>query len=617
MDNRFGDQMLNNIKIVKDFKIIIWAFNVAAKMNKKMLAFWILVGIVISYIPTAVLFFYQKVIWGLTEYINNGLVLNNIKLYMVGLGIFLSFLAISKRINMELIYLMMYDSYYIGMQDHIMKCIQKIPLKELFDNKIKDEFSFTINRAGALTDVMSSFCSLLSSTISIILLIIYALKISIVVSILILIFILFIIIVDLKFRDKVRKGRPREERISKYFEQIPEDFGFAKEIRIRGNTDFFVEKWKKAFNRLIDVEKEKQRNLGFRNFTINTFFYFILLIQLFTSLFDVYKGQVSSDSYIVLYMLMLNVYHIIRVFAKNLISLDYGLFALEHQMDFTSYSSSLVEEKIQQNSEPSNANAIEVENLCFAYSHDHPVLNNINFKIKKGEVIALVGYNGCGKSTLVKILLNLFKPTAGSVNIAYSNNRFTNQKLFKNAENPIGAFLQDSYLFNHTLYENIGYGNIKEIFNIEKVYTAIKLGGIENLVNKLNLGPMTVVGKRWHSDGQEFSGGEKLLIAVSRVYMGDDDIFIFDEPASMLDPIAEVAQYQNIRSCLSGKTIILISHRLGFARYADKILMMENGRIIEQGTHDELMRLGQKYYLLFQQQSKWYNNDPKEDINEK
>jgi ATP-binding cassette subfamily B protein len=170
----------------------------------------------------------------------------------------------------------------------------------------------------------------------------------------------------------------------------------------------------------------------------------------------------------------------------------------------------------------------------------------------------------------------------------------------------IGTFFQDYYLFHHSLGENVAYGDIKEIGNAVKIKQAIDKGGAGGILSKLPNGLNTRVGKRIDKNGIEFSGGEKQRIAIARAYMSDKDILVFDEPASMLDPLAEVEQFQNIRERIDQKTGILISHRIGFARLADKIIMMNGGEIAEIGTHEELIAKNGLYAAFFNEQAQWY-----------
>lgn len=170
----------------------------------------------------------------------------------------------------------------------------------------------------------------------------------------------------------------------------------------------------------------------------------------------------------------------------------------------------------------------------------------------------------------------------------------------------ISVFFQNYYIFHSTIRENVGVGALEDMDNEQKILEAIKKGGAEKVVANAPNGLDTLLGKFQDPSGTELSGGEKQRVASSRTHMSNRDVLIFDEPASMLDPIAEMEQFNNIRDMLDGRTAILISHRVGFARMADKIIMLDDGVIAETGTHNELMALNGKYAHFFNEQAQWY-----------
>ena len=173
-------------------------------------------------------------------------------------------------------------------------------------------------------------------------------------------------------------------------------------------------------------------------------------------------------------------------------------------------------------------------------------------------------------------------------------------------KNRIGAFFQDYYLFHMPVGENIGFGDIENVDNREKINRALEKGGAAAFVACLPKGSDTFIYKWVEESGADFSGGERQKLAVSRAHMNDKDILVFDEPASMLDPISELEQFMNIKEKLDGRTAILISHRVGFARLADKIILLSEGKVAEVGTHDELMKKNGLYANFFNEQAQWY-----------
>lgn len=154
--------------------------------------------------------------------------------------------------------------------------------------------------------------------------------------------------------------------------------------------------------------------------------------------------------------------------------------------------------------------------------------------------------------------------------------------------------------------KNVGFGDMKNIQNEEAVLEAMKKGGALKLLDKMPDGLKTWLIRKVKKDGVNLSGGEQQRVAVSRAHMSDKDVMIFDEPASALDPIAEMEQFAAIKEKIQGRTAILISHRVGFARLADRILVLDNGRLAENGRHEELMEKNGIYAEFFRTQAKWY-----------
>ncbi|MET3211257.1 UNVERIFIED_CONTAM: ABC-type multidrug transport system fused ATPase/permease subunit [Paenibacillus sp. PvR008] len=237
-------------------------------------------------------------------------------------------------------------------------------------------------------------------------------------------------------------------------------------------------------------------------------------------------------------------------------------------------------------------NILELKEVSFSYGNTQKAINNINLTIQKGEVIVLIGENGSGKSTLSKIIAGLIKPTQGTV--------------LKNFSNPSAAF-QDYAKFEFAVRENIGIGDVNNIEDSNKVTNALVKGQLHNVIEKYPKGLDTILGKKFDVDGIDMSEGQWQKVSISRSFMKDADFIIFDEPSASLDAISEIQQFLNIGKYLRGKSVVLISHRIGIAKLADRILFMKNGEIVEEGTHVNLMRLKEEYYGFFINQAKWYD----------
>lgn len=250
--------------------------------------------------------------------------------------------------------------------------------------------------------------------------------------------------------------------------------------------------------------------------------------------------------------------------------------------------------------------SLTVKNLTYRYEGmDLPALNKLNFSIKRGEKIAIVGYNGAGKSTLVNVLLGLYKGYDGKV----LWNQCPIEKIHHDEYSKhISSVLQDFSIYEVSVAENVAMNDTVE--DNEEIWNALKNAGISKKILKLENGIETNVSKEFDKAGVVLSGGELQKLALARVFFAKEaELIILDEPTSAMDPLSEYNIYQSLFSNLKNKTIIFISHRLLTCTMADRIFMMENGQIVEQGTHEELMNFAGKYAEMFKIQSSKINGD--------
>ena len=247
------------------------------------------------------------------------------------------------------------------------------------------------------------------------------------------------------------------------------------------------------------------------------------------------------------------------------------------------------------------AGAIEIAHLDFAYPNvEELTLRDVSLTIPHGSKIAFVGYNGAGKSTLVKLLMRLYDPTAGTV--SYGGHALADYPL-SCYRSRVAVLFQDYQIIAATLAENVTMGaEIDET----RVLNVLHKVGFDEMLQKLPLGIHTPLTKEFDDEGVNLSGGEAQKIAIARVLYSNAQVLILDEPSSALDPLSEYRLNETIRELASDKTVIFISHRLSTTRMADTIFMLENGTVIEHGSHDELMAQGGKYAEMFTLQAEKY-----------
>jgi ATP-binding cassette subfamily B protein len=589
-----------------------WGLKLAWRIDKRMFLFWTAISVCLAVLPAVALYYNRSIIANLSAFLGSGTgAFETIIPDIVMLGLIMTLSGLSTRLNDDLLYMMMYDSYYLGLEEVMMDSAQRVDLTEMAKKEVRDQYHAAISRCGSLTDLTSSGCAFLSKLASIISLLVVAFTVSTLIFLLTAVYIVGVIYLNAVFSGKSRVvWNDLREMLRKadYFEKLTQQGDTAKETRIFNSTGRIKRDWETAYGRIEQSGLRRAFGIAQLTFISKAGFYVFMAFIIVYSLFRVAAGQIGPDILLMLYTLCLSIADAVSTVPRSYQRLDYGLYGLDIQRRFFEQTrmKNDAEERLKAVTPIDDGICFEANNVAFSYKTDKPVLQGLDFKIKYGETVALVGSNGCGKTTLIKLLLGLYRPTSGEMKFMgrryeeYRNDFITSK---------IGTFFQDFYLFHLTLAENVGIGNVAEIQNEAKIADAMKKGGAAKLIDKLKLGLQHRLGKQVYKDGAMLSGGEGQRVAVSRTHMSDKDVMIFDEPASMLDPIAEMEQFTYIKQKLGGRTAILVSHRIGFARLADRILVLDGGIIAEDGSHEELMAQDGVYAEMFREQAQWYEHE--------
>lgn len=603
-------------KIKENLLTIVWSIKLALKINAEVFLLWGILSLLLSVLPAISLSYNRQTISILSDFLSTGNgSFHDVLPSILALGVVLTMIGLSKRINGNFLYFIMYDSYYFGLEEHYMDVVQRIEIKTLMDKKYRDEHWSVMGRCGALADFMSSGCLFLSKLVGAISLLIVAAQTSGAIFIISTAYITAVLLLNIFTADKLRwDGRPysQAQRLSNYYQSSAMTPGVAKEIRVYDLQRETVENWDKSYDKVAQIDKKYAITRQVVAFVSGIGFYIFMAVMLGYCIYRVANNLMSVDVFLMLYAMGQSISDVTQVLSTSFQETDCGLYFLNVQRKFIEAVPKTAEDWEDGFNPTDDETVFCADSLCFSYDDETEVLHNLSFKIKKGETIALVGINGSGKTTLVKLLIGLFSPTKGKLEFyGKPYDSHTRGAVIKK----VGMFFQDFHIFHATLRENVGFGDLKSLGNEQRIKLAMEKGGASKLLEQFPKGLEQWLLRNVIKDGAILSGGEKQRVAVSRAHMSDKEILIFDEPAAALDPISEMKQFHAIQEKIDGRTAILISHRVGFARLADRIIVLDEGKLAQTGTHDELMDSGGIYADFFKEQAAWYDKEVG-DINE-
>ena len=345
---------------------------------------------------------------------------------------------------------------------------------------------------------------------------------------------------------------------------------------------------------LKEYEKESVNNqysLSYLNIAQTVVIMVGITIMLVMSAYDIRAGYLSIGGFVVINAYMLQLYQPLNFFGTVYREIRQSLTDMENLFTLWEEKPNLTDND-QSYSQTKQA-SIRFENVSFDYDERRTIIENISFEVPNGKKVALVGPTGAGKSTISRLLFRFYDPKQGSIFINNENIKDISQSSLRKM---IGVVPQDTVLFNDTIYYNISYGNPKA--SEEQIYEAARSADIHNFVMGLPDGYQTLVGER----GLKLSGGEKQRVAIARAILKNPSIFFFDEATSALDSTTEKEIQKNLQAISQNRTTLVIAHRLSTAADADEILVLEQGKITERGTHDQLLTLQGKYAEMWNKQ---------------
>lgn len=383
-----------------------------------------------------------------------------------------------------------------------------------------------------------------------------------------------------------------------YYYNLSKDLTAAKDIRLYGFTDYFlyaVAGLIKELEKITSIYMRQSVKIGGTRALLNLIRELVAYAYL---TYLVFKNRLSVSDFIFYF-------GIITGFSNWITNAVFLYSNLERCCNdcaaFREFAQSKEGNTEKPNADFEKTESIEFKNVSFTYpSAENPTIKNMSFKVNEGENIAIVGENGAGKTTAIKLLCGLYYPTEGDILInGKSSKDFSSDSYF----DLFSAVFQDYEFLPMTVAENIC---AKSDYDKERLYSALEQAGIADKIYSLDKKENSFMVKGVYKDAVDFSGGEKQKLLLAKAIYKDAPVLILDEPTAALDPIAENELYLKYNELTKGKLSFFISHRLSSTRFCDRILFISDGKIAEEGTHEELMALKGAYFKMYQLQSYYY-----------
>ena len=400
-----------------------------------------------------------------------------------------------------------------------------------------------------------------------------------------------------------QRERTQLQRQSMYLGWMLTDERFAKETRLFDLGHWFSDEYDKIRQKLYQ-EKLKISTKRFISFFLTQAFAGIIIFAVFALIiYQTIQGVLLLGDLVLYYQALQRGQNNLKATLSSMSGLYEDNLFLANLYEFLDLKPKVAEPAQPKILPQSLKKGITFNNVNFHYADSsRQALKNINLTIKPGETIALVGENGSGKTTLIKLLCRLYDPTSGNITIDGMDLRS-----FKIADlrRQISVIFQDYAKYHFSAEENIRLGNTDITSGDTQIVSAARRSGADEVITKLPKGYDTILGKLFDT-GEELSIGQWQKVALARAFLRDSQVVVLDEPTSAMDPKAEYEIFKKFREIIRGQTAILITHRLSTVRMADRIFVMEQGSIVESGSHQELMQSKGTYAHLFDTQAQNY-----------
>lgn len=414
------------------------------------------------------------------------------------------------------------------------------------------------------------------------------------------------VIISKKMQYKVHQELVEERRKRDYLKSLFQNKGTVKELRIFKAFNFYINIWNKKDKMLYqeDIKVTKYEN-KMRVYAIMVAKFFVCAVMVWLiSLIN--TGEITVGSFVSLTSAIALLSSSFGIIASNIAQLYQNnkyIEAFYKIIDIIPDEKKCIsEEKRREEKKIGTFESLKFSNVSFCYpSSQKNNISDISFEIKRGDKVAIIGHNGSGKTTLVNLMMGLYHSYEGQI---YVNDlELSEEEYVNDYQSKLACVFQDFNRYEMTIRENVAIANVSEIDKDDKIRTVLRKMKLE----KLSMENLDCMLSSFYEGGIDLSGGEWQKIALARADYRNAELLMFDEPTSALDPESEIKFYNTVLDLVDNKTFVIVSHRMAVTKYCNKIFVMENGKITESGSHDELIAKRGIYYDMYRKQIETYD----------
>ena len=583
-------------------KVYLFIFKRILHLEKWLLLVSLFSTIFLGTLPTIVSYIFKLIIFGLETNFNT----NKVNSILLTLCLIYAFFIVLKElvsICRSSIYRLTCQSLVFDMQNIILEKFKKIDFKVFFTQRFQNlYFNILKNCNSEYFYMVTATISLLSLVIELISILIILLYFDFKIVILLIIFAVPSVLIRCKTQEKfidTIKKNTNNERKNTYLFDILTSKNFLKEIRLFNLESYFGKQRLSIFKIIINQWKKFGRNEFLKLCFAQLFSLIGLFITNYKIIFSTYCGEITIADFVFYGGIILSFQNTISQLVFQLAECYRGILFITQLFDFFSLEE-IKNYDIQENSlhiKNIRNHVIEFKNVSFRYCiSNNLVLKDINLKFNYGEKICIIGKNGCGKSTLINLLLRYYSPTAGQILLDGENIGSYNLAEYKKLYSGI---YQDFQRYSTSIKNFISFSDIEREDESDNIKKAAKKSFSDEFIENSSMKYDSDLTRTFNREGLELSGGQWQKLALARVFFSENPILIFDEPTSSLDPVSEKAVFEEI-SKIKDQTIIFVTHRMSNLKYADKIAFMDQGQILGFGKHTDLLQKCEKYRKLFE-----------------